>query len=131
MSSFQQITLVGNVGGEPELKFLPSGVPVCNFSLAVNEVRGSGETRTETVTWFRIAVWRQLAETVAQWLSKGRQVMVVGKVSARAYTDKSGNPAVSLDVNADQIVFLGARGEANGAQPAEAAAPAEKESIPF
>lgn len=112
--SYQQITIVGNVGRDPELKYLPSGVPVCNFSVAVNERRGTGENRTEKTTWFRVAAWRQLAETVSQYLTKGRQVMVVGTVEARAYTDNSGQPAVSLDITARDIVFLGQRGEGTG-----------------
>lgn len=112
--SYQQITIVGNVGRDPELKYLPSGVPVCNFSVAVNERRGTGENRTEKTTWFRVAAWRQLAETVSQYLTKGRQVMVVGTVEARAYTDNAGQPAVSLDITARDIVFLGQRGDGQG-----------------
>lgn len=109
--SYQQIIIVGNVGRDPELKYLPSGVPVCNFTVAVNERRGSGEERTEKTTWFRVAAWRQLAETVSQYLTKGRQVMVVGTIEARAYTDNSGQPQASLELTARDIRFLGNRSD--------------------
>jgi len=109
--SYQQIIIVGNVGRDPELKYLPSGVPVCNFTVAVNEVRGQGEARTEKTTWFRVAAWRQLAETVSQYLTKGRQVMIVGTIEARAYTDNGGQPQASLELTARDIRFLGQRGE--------------------
>lgn len=112
--SYQQIIIVGNVGRDPELKYLPSGVPVCNFTVAVNEVRGQGEQRTEKTTWFRVAAWRQLAETVSQYLTKGRQVMVVGTIEARAYTDNGGQPQASLELTARDIRFLGQRGDSQG-----------------
>ncbi|MFO7322011.1 MAG: single-stranded DNA-binding protein [Chloroflexota bacterium] len=112
--SYQQIIIVGNVGRDPELKYLPSGVPVCNFTVAVNERRGTGEDRTEKTTWFRVAAWRQTAETVSQYLTKGRQVMVIGRIDARAYMDNSGQPQASLELTADRVVFLGTRSDAQG-----------------
>lgn len=118
MSSFQQCIIVGNVGREPELRYLPSGVPVCNFSVAVNEVRGSGDERTETVTWFRVAAWRQLAETCNQYLTKGKQVMVVGTIDASAYLDKGGGPGATLELTARDVRFLGSR-DAGGAAGVE------------
>ena len=112
--SYQQIIIVGNVGRDPELKYLPSGVPVCNFTVAVNERWGTGDDRKEKTTWFRVAAWRQLAETVSQYLTKGSQVMVIGTVDGRAYTDNSGQPAVSLELTARDVRFLGSRAEGGG-----------------
>jgi len=109
MAGFQQLIIVGNVGRDPELKYLQSGVPVCNFTVAVNQVTGSAENRTEKTIWFRVAAWRQLAELSNQYLAKGRQVMVIGSVEARAYTDNSGQPAASLEMTAREIRFLGSR----------------------
>lgn len=107
--SYQQIIIVGNVGRDPELKYLPSGVPVCNFTVAVNERWGTGDERKEKTTWFRVAAWRQLAETVSQYLTKGSQVMVIGTVDARAYNDNGGQPAASLELTARDVRFLGSR----------------------
>lgn len=113
--SYQQVIIVGNVGRDPELKYLPSGVPVCNFTVAVNERRGTGEERTEKTTWFRVAAWRQLAETVSQYVTKGKQIMVIGTIEARAYLDQSGQPQASLELTARDIRFLGSRGDNAGA----------------
>jgi single-strand DNA-binding protein len=135
MSGFQQIILVGNVGRTEELRFLPSGVPVFNFTVAVNQVSGSGENRTEKTVWFRVAAWRQLAETTSKFLTKGRQVMVVGTVDVRAYTDQSGQAQATLEVTAREVRFLGSRAEAGGGNgyPDEygQGAPSDVGDIPF
>ena len=72
---------------------------------------GSGETRKERTIWHRVAVWREQAETVAEYMTKGRQVLVVGTVEARGYLDSEGAVQASLDVTAQRVVFLGGRGE--------------------
>lgn len=107
---YQQITIIGNVGRDPELRYTNSGIAVCDFSVAVNRrtKNQAGEQIDET-TWFRVTAWRQLAEVVAQYLKKGRQVMVVGTVKASAYLDKAGQPAATLEVTANEVKFLGGR----------------------
>lgn len=107
---YQQITIVGNVGRDPELRYTNSGIAVCDFSVAVNRrtKNQAGEPIDET-TWFRVTAWRQTAEVVAQYLKKGRQVMVVGTVKASAYLDKAGQPAATLEITANEVKFLGGR----------------------
>lgn len=114
MSGWSQTIIVGNVGREPEMKYLQSGVPVCNFSVAVTEVYTANEERREKTTWYRVACWRRLAETVNQYVHKGQQVMIIGSVEARAYTDNSGQPAASLDLTARDVRFLGSRQDQQG-----------------
>ncbi len=114
MAGFMQLIIVGNVGRDPEMKYLQSGVPVCNFSVAVSSVTGQGETRQEKTTWVRVAAWRQLAELCQQYVHKGRQVMVIGTVDARAYTGQDGTPQASLDMTARDVRFLGPREGAQG-----------------
>lgn len=111
MAWFQQIIIVGNVGRDPEMKYFPSGDQVCNFSVAVTRKVGAGDQRKEETTWFRVACWRQLAEIANQYVHKGSQVMIVGRVKARAYLDNAGQPQVSLDIDADQMQLLGGRGD--------------------
>jgi single-strand DNA-binding protein len=82
---------------------------VCDFSVAVNRVYTTNNERREETTWFKVTCWRQLAETVAQYLTTGRQVMVVGDVKASAYLDKSGQPAATLELTAREVKFLGQR----------------------
>ena len=110
---FQQITLVGNLGNDPEMRYTPSGVPVATFSLAVGRVWNDPEgQRQEKTTWFRVTAWRRDAELVSQYLSKGRQVLIIGEVEeARAFTDRDGNNRASLEVTARTIRFIGSRGD--------------------
>jgi len=108
--SFHKITIIGNLGRDPELRYTPQGTPVCNFSVAANEKwrDSSGETQERT-TWFRIAAWRRLAEVANQYLKKGSQVYVEGRLSVREYTDRDGVLRTSLEVTASDIQFLGGR----------------------
>ncbi|MCB0116323.1 MAG: single-stranded DNA-binding protein [Caldilineaceae bacterium] len=113
---YQQITLVGNLGTDPEMRYTPSGVPVTTFSLAVNRSWTSQDgQRQDKTTWFRITAWRGLAETCSKYLSKGRQVMVVGEVEdARPWTDRDGNMRASLEVTAQTVKFIGTRADGGG-----------------
>lgn len=110
MSSYQKITLVGRLGSDPEMKFLDDGKAVTEFSLAVNE-RGrpaKGKKRaSQTTTWFTITCWEKLAETTAEHLSKGRQVLVEGKMKTpRPWIDRDGKARCSLNVSAGDVKFL-------------------------
>ncbi len=109
---YQQIIIVGNVGRDPELKYTQAGIPVADFSVAVNKRTGRGEERRDETTWFRVTCWRQLAELVNSYVKKGRQVMVIGEVKANAYTDNSGQARASLDITARDVRFLGGRDSA-------------------
>ncbi|MBE7553710.1 MAG: single-stranded DNA-binding protein [Anaerolineales bacterium] len=100
-SGYQKIVIVGNLGTDPESRFTPSGQQVTNFSVAVNNnwTDQSGQAHEET-TWFRVSVWGAQAETCNQYLSKGRQVLVEGKLSIdketggpRIWPDQNGKPA--------------------------------------
>ena len=99
---YQSITIVGNVGDTPEMRYTPSGVAVTNFSVAVNRkwTTEGGEPQEKT-TWFRVVSWRRLAELCAEYLSKGRQVMVIGEMEEPSvYTAKDGTQRASLNVTA-------------------------------
>ena len=113
MAGYQQTIIIGNVGRDPELRYTQSGVAVCSFSVAVTERwndRQSNEKREKT-NWYRVSAWRQLAEITNQYVHKGMQIMVVGNVEARGYTNNNGEPAASLELTARDIQFLGGRGE--------------------
>jgi len=135
---YQQITLVGNLGNDPEMRYTPSGVPVTSFSLAVNKSwTGQDGQKQDKTTWFRITTWRKQAEIVSQYLTKGRQVLVIGEVEeARPWTDKDGNQRASLEVTATTVRFIGGRDSGGGSYgpPTPSEAPPEyvgEEDIPF
>ena len=119
---YQQITLIGNLGNDPEMRYTPSGVAVTTFNVAVNRrwTNQEGQSQDKT-TWFRVTAWRKLAETANQYLTKGRQVLVVGEVEeVRGFIDRDGNPRGSLEVTANTIKFIGQRGD--NAMPASMSA---------
>ncbi|MBN1287573.1 MAG: single-stranded DNA-binding protein [Anaerolineae bacterium] len=114
-NEFQRVVIVGNLGRDPELRYTPDGTAVTDFSMATNEVwsdRESGERQERTV-WFRVTVWRRQAETVSQYLAKGRQALVTGRMeNASAYIGRGGEARGSLEVTATRIRFIGGRGDA-------------------
>ena len=110
---FQQIIIVGNLGQDPEMRYTPSGVPVTNFSVATSRrwTGQDGQPQEKTV-WFRVTAWEKQAEVASQYLTKGRQVMVIGEMEeARPWTDRDGNQRASLEVRVRSIQFLGGRGD--------------------
>ena len=123
--SYQQITIVGNVGRDAEFNYTPQGVGVAKFSVAVTKVTGKGEDKKERTTWFRVTLWREKAENLHQYIKKGNKIMVVGEVEASAYTNKDGAPACSLDLTANDVRFLSKREEG------ESVAEGEEESAPL
>ena len=112
MASFNKIIIVGYLGRDPEIRYTPQGEAVCNFSVATTERRKdqAGEMQDVT-TWFRITVWRRQAEIANQYLSKGKQVYVEGRLRQAEYTDRDGNRRATLEVTASDIQFLGSKGE--------------------
>lgn len=114
-----KVTLVGNLTQDPILRSVNVGgvnINVCNFNIAANQ--GYGER--QKTTYFRINAWRGLADICAQNLTKGRQIFVEGSVSGNAYIGTDGKPYFNLEVQADNIIFLGSRAAAPAA-PAPAA----------
>jgi single-strand DNA-binding protein len=117
MASVSKVILVGNLGRDPETRFTPNGTMNVSFTMATNRRWNdqSGQLQERT-TWFRVTAWGRLAETVnnlaqQNYLTKGRQVYVMGNLEAQEYVDRQGQNRTSLDVRADEIQLLGGRGE--------------------
>lgn len=117
--TYHTIVVVGNLGREPEMRYTPSGQPVTSFSIASSRsyVNTTGEKVDETI-WFRITAWGKLAETCAQYLHKGKQVLVEGRLISdpksggpKMWTNKEGKESASFEINASTVRFLGQRGE--------------------
>ncbi len=120
---YQQITLVGNLGNDPEMRHAPSGDPVTSFSVATRRVwTGQDGQRQEKTVWFRVSAWQRLAETCNQYLAKGKRVMVVGEMEEPYVgTDDSGNARATLKVRARSVQFLSPRDEGNAMSEGQAA----------
>ena len=105
--SFNKITIVGNLGRDPELRYTPQGNAVCNFSMATNEKRRdkSGELQDIT-TWFRVTLWGRQAENASKYLQKGSPVYIEGRLRVDEWTDRDGKSRYTLEVNANDMQFL-------------------------
>ncbi|HZN91908.1 MAG TPA: single-stranded DNA-binding protein [Myxococcales bacterium] len=110
-----KVILIGNLGKDPEVRFTSGGQAVANFTIATNDSwtdkQGQKQERTE---WHRIVVWGKLAELCGEYLSKGRQCFVEGRLQTREWTDKEGKKNYTTEVVAQNVQFLGARGDGAG-----------------
>lgn len=122
MAGIAKVTLIGNLGRDPETRYTPTGTMNVGFSMAVSRhwTDQSGQ-RQERTTWFKVTAWGRLAETLDRLtqsgaLVKGKQVYVLGTIEQREYQDQQGATRTSLEVNADEVQLLGARenGQATG-----------------
>ena len=127
--SYQNLTIVGNVGRDADLKYTPQGIAVLKFSVAVNKVTGKGEDKRQTTTWFNITLWRERAESLAPYVTSGMQVLVTGEVAVSPYTDKNGKPAASLELTANEVKLLSSKQESERHEADRSAE--EPADIPF
>jgi single-strand DNA-binding protein len=108
MAGLNNVVLIGNLTRDPELRYTPSGLPVCTLRLAVNRnfTNNQGEIETD---YFNVVVWRNQAEKCAEYLSKGRQVAITGRLQSRSWEAADGQKRSMVEVVADRVVFLGKR----------------------
>jgi len=115
MAGINKVILIGNLGKDPEIRYLEGGVAVVNFSLATTEVyKDKNGKKVESTDWHKIVAWRGLAEVAHQYFKKGMQVYVEGKLRTKSWTDKEGNKQFSTEIVADNIVMLGKREDGGG-----------------
>jgi len=115
-ASVNKVILVGNLGRDPELKYTPSGMAVATFTVATTS--GGGRDREATTEWHRIVVWEKQAELCSQYLTKGRQVYIEGRLQTRSWDDKqTGQKRSTTEVVANQVVFLGGGDRSQGPNP--------------
>ena len=103
-----KLMIIGNLTKDPELRSTPDGVPVCNFTVAVN--RRKTTNNQPDVDFFRITTWRGLAENCSKYLAKGRKVCITGPVSVRPYTANDGSARANMEVTAEDVEFLTPKG---------------------
>lgn len=112
--SVNKVILVGNLGQNPELKYTPSGQAVCNLSIATNESwTGKDGQKQEKTEWHRLVLFGRLAELAGQYLQKGRQVYIEGKLQTRSWQDKDGQTRYTTEIVGQTMQFLGGNAGAN------------------
>jgi single-strand DNA-binding protein len=128
--SLNRVTLIGNLGKDAETKFIPSGVACTRFSIATSRSYKSGEEWKEETDWHNIVLWR--SENLANYLTKGKQVYVEGRLQTRSY-DKDGQKLYSTEVIATDVILLGGKGESDNSptsQPRSASQARAPQSAP-
>jgi single-strand DNA-binding protein len=132
-----KVMIIGHLGKDPEMRYTPSGRPVTTYTMAVSRSWNSadGERHTET-EWFNIVAWGNLAEICKQYLTKGQQVYIEGRLQTRRWDDKEGQKHTSVEIVANEMMMLGDRRDANHASedqstPAEAEPATTEDEFPF
>ena len=110
------LTIIGNLTKDPELRTTATGLSVCSFTVAVNRKRTQGQQ--PEADYFKVSAWRERGETCAKYLSKGKKVCVIGPVSVRTYQTQNGETRAQMEITANEVEFLTPRGEAQEAAPA-------------
>jgi len=133
MASVNKVIVVGNLGKDPETRFLPDGKAVCNFSVATTDTwkdKATGDKK-EATEWHRISTFGRLAEICGEYLKKGSQVYIEGKLRTRKWQDKEGQDRYTTEIIADAMQMLGSRSGMGGGEAREMRdAPATGESRP-
>jgi len=119
MRGVNKVILIGNLGRDPEIRYTRDGTTVANLNLATsdswNDAQGQRQERTE---WHRVVAFGKLAEITKEYLSKGRQIYIEGRLQTRSWEDKEGNKRYTTEIKADQMVMLGGRGGEGGSRSA-------------
>jgi single-strand DNA-binding protein len=133
MASVNKTIIVGNLGRDPELRYMPNGEALCNIAVATTETwkdKNTGEKKEQT-EWHRVTMYRKLAEIAGQYLKKGSSVYLEGKLQTRKWTDKEGVERYTTEIIADTMQMLGGGPASQGQQePKQANKPAQKLSTP-
>ena len=119
MASVNKVIIVGNLGKDPETRYAPSGDAICNITLATTDTwrdKATGEKR-EATEWHRVVFFGKLAEIAGQYLKKGSQVYLEGKLKTRKWQDKDGADRYTTEINADELKMLGGKGDGQQSEP--------------
>ena len=143
MGSVNKVILVGNLGRDAELRYTPGGAAVATLNLATTETWNDKEgQRQEKTEWHRVVLWGKQAETLSQYLQKGKQIYVEGRLQTRQWDDKDGNKRYTTEIRGDRIVLLSSAGgggqrgssmrsEMPQGEPADMAPELSEDDIPF
>jgi len=127
MAGLNKVMLIGNLGRDPEIRTLESGVSVATFSIATSETYKDRDGNRQTSTeWHNIVVWRGLAEVAEKYLKKGSQIYVEGKLKTRSWQDKDGNTRYTTEVVADNFTMLGRPSDSSGYNRSQDPGPSEE-----
>jgi len=127
-----KVMIIGHLGRDPEMRYTPSGRPVTTFTVATSRSwnTSDGERHNET-EWFNIVTWGNLAEICKQYLTKGQQVYIEGRLQTRKWEDNEGTKHISVEIVANEMMILGERKDGNQAQSGEPLLTEDESEFPF
>ena len=137
---YQKLTIVGNLGRDPEMRYLPSGQAVTNLNVATNRVYTKDNEKVTETTWFRVSVWGNQGENANKYLKQGSKVLIEGRLNSdesgnpRTYTRNDGTTGASFEMTAQQVVYLSSRGDVvgnAGDEPFSLPSVEDADDIPF
>ena len=128
-----KVILIGRLGRAPEVRYMPNGEAVCNFSVATSEkYTDKNGQRQEATEWHNVTMYRKLAEIAGEYLKQGSQVYIEGKIKSRKYTDKNGVERTAYDIIANEMKMLGGNAQTPAQKPQQAQAQDDiSDDVPF
>ncbi len=129
-ASLNKAQIIGNLGQDPEVRYTPSGAAVCNLSIATTRSwkdKNSGD-KVEETEWHRVTLYDKLAEIAGEYLKKGRQVYIEGRLKTRKWQDKDGVDRYTTEIIAEQMLMLGGKEVGEGGQQQRSQAPAQRQA---
>lgn len=124
MASVNRVILVGNVGGDPEVRYMPNGEPVANFSIATTDMwKDKQGEKQEKTTWHRIVAYRKLAEIVQSYVKTGTSIFIEGRIQNKEYTDKEGVKRATFQIITEQLRLLGSNPAGKGSNQTQNSEP--------
>lgn len=133
MAGINKAILIGRLGSDPEVRYTPSGVAVANFNIATSEEwkdKDTGEKKERT-EWHRIVAWSKLGEICGEYLAKGRQVYIEGRIQTRSWEDRDGNKRYTTEIVATDVQFLGGRDAGAGTRAASGGSASDFQGSPI
>lgn len=137
MSSVATALVIGNIGADANLRYMPNGNPVTSFTVCANQRRGSGENRTDHPQWFKVNLFGRSAEAITPYLTKGTLIHTQGRLNPELWKDRNGEVQLTMNINTNEVTLLKRPSSTSDASaPAQAAAPdgngdLPDEDIPF
>jgi len=138
MAGVNKVILLGNLGADPEVRYLPSGVAVASFSLATTETYTKDGEKVTKTEWHNVVAYRRLGEICGEFLSKGKQVYIEGKIQTRSWDDREGVKKYKTEIIADTMQMLGSKGSGSGggaptagSPPPAASSNSDLDDVPF
>ncbi len=131
MASLNKVMIIGRLGGDPQLVYMPNGAPVATMNIATDESYQKDGQKIELVEWHRVQAWNKLGELCAKYLNKGRLIYVEGKLRTRKWKDKQGRDRYSTEIVAQKVQFLEKRKDNQNAGMGDADSGSDADDAPF